>query len=730
MTSSGSMSYPSRTSASMLAAAALVGFADASRGVTPVQKVIQLLQDMNAKSKEMKNTEAVEFSKFSQFCTDTIANKDNEVKEGDALIEELSASIDKLDSDITTLSERITELNGNIETATADTKKAKVQREKDHASNTESIRDLTESVDALERAIQVLKKQNFDRSQAAEMLLQLGSSASLPEEARRLVTAFAQLGNAQAPDSFSYGNSAPPEAHGYEFQSGGILEMLQKLHDDFIEKKTQAEKEEMNSRHASDMLKQDLNDQIEIATKGVADNTVAMNEKKVELAEDTKRKELAITDRDEAAAYLKDLKIECDEKGKSFEEKQNLRSEEIKAIEKAIEILSSGDVSGAADKHLPTALLQKASLAQLRASGVANASPAERTRKALGAFLRGEGNRLHSKRIGMLAAELSSTSNPFVKVKKMISDLIEKLLQEHNAESEQKGWCDKELGVNEITRNKLADKIERLTAAIDETGATMKEVADRLALLAKEISELRGTMEESTTMRNEEKAKNEETIKDAKAAQTAVESATAILKDFYEGAQSATAFVQVDKSTAPKVHGTMDKEVKMGSAEWDSLANPDAEEYDHGHQEGMQTFGATYTGQQDEAGGVLAMLEVIQSDFSTLEAETSAAEEEAQNAYSEFMKESNKSVAVKEKETEMLTADNEKAEANLTSLKRDLADTQDQALAAGRYYDKLKPTCVDHGLSYADRAKAREEEIQSLQEALQILRGEDLSNAV
>ena len=44
-----------------------------------------------------------------------------------------------------------------------------------------------------------------------------------------------------------------------------------------------------------------------------------------------------------------------------------------------------------------------------------------------------------------------------------------------------------------------------------------------------------------------------------------------------------------------------------------------------------------------------------------------------------------------------------------------------------RYYDKLKPACVDAGLSYEERVKQREEEIQSLQEALKILEGEDIA---
>ena len=47
--------------------------------------------------------------------------------------------------------------------------------------------------------------------------------------------------------------------------------------------------------------------------------------------------------------------------------------------------------------------------------------------------------------------------------------------------------------------------------------------------------------------------------------------------------------------------------------------------------------------------------------------------------------------------------------------------------AALAYFDKLKPSCVDSGVSYEDRVGRRKEEIESLQEALRILNGEDIA---
>merc|ERR1719484_286542 len=67
---------------------------------------------------------------------------------------------------------------------------------------------------------------------------------------------------------------------------------------------------------------------------------------------------------------LSDTNAECRQTSDEYEKNQVVRAGELKALTEAIKIMSSGDVSGMGDKHLPASLLQtkSAALPQLRST--------------------------------------------------------------------------------------------------------------------------------------------------------------------------------------------------------------------------------------------------------------------------------------------------------------------------------------------------------------------------
>jgi len=499
------------------------------------------------------------------------------------------------------------------------------------------------------------------------------------------------------------------------------------LQDDFRKQLGTTQKEEMNSQHAYNMAASDHKDFIENSERAVDEMGKEKNRKTEQKALDTKQKQATEGVKAENEKTLSEMTTECTEKRLSFQEKQQLRAEEIEAIAKAIEILSSNDVSGNAEKHLELRQRGATSLVFLRVERGAH--------RRIREFLENEGRRLHSRRIAMLAESIMA--DPFAKVKSMIGAMIDRLLEEANQDAQHEGFCDTEMGKNKITRTKLSEDIDGLEAAIESGKATIASLAEDTAELSAEVVELGKAMANATEFRTAEKAKNEETVKDAQAAQKAVAAATAVLKDFYQKAATATGFVQQGAGAPqPREYG-LKTGIKMGSDEWEALANPSYEasvsqgkegKVDRGHKEGMQTFGETEKGQQDEMQyGVLGLLEIILSDFANLEADTTSSEAAAKEAHERFMVEAKKSKATKEKKIELNSADQAAAEAKLQEDTADLKATQDELLAADRVYEKLVPQCIDQGMTWEERVAARKAEIDSLKEALKLLSQSDIA---
>merc|ERR1719387_3140257 len=173
----------------------------------------------------------------------------------------------------------------------------------------------------------------------------------------------------------------------------------------------------------------------------------------------------------------------------------------------------------------------------------------------------------------------------------MIKDMIVKLMEEANEEAEHKGWCDKELSTNEKT-----EAVETLHAEIDELQASIAKLTTEITELTEAVAALDEAVAKATKIREEEKAKNAQTLEDAKGAQEAVAQALTVLKEFYAKAGEATALLQ-QQPEAPEV------------------------------------FDEPYKGMGGESGGVVGMLEVIESDFARLEAETTSAEAQSQKEY-------------------------------------------------------------------------------------------------
>merc|ERR1719169_186259 len=99
--------------------------------VTPVQKVLQLLNNMVAKGKAEKQEEQVQFAAYKQYCDDT-SNEQMEI---------LAADVQKYEADAEKMAHEIDELDHDLALIATDEKEATKVRHMEHADFLEDQAD-------------------------------------------------------------------------------------------------------------------------------------------------------------------------------------------------------------------------------------------------------------------------------------------------------------------------------------------------------------------------------------------------------------------------------------------------------------------------------------------------------------------------------------------------------------------------------------------------------------
>merc|ERR1719353_2752594 len=609
--------------------------------------------------------EAKLFREYMSWCDVMKDEKETAIREATDKIEKQHAHEMKMHADAEKLGDQVVELDTEIATFSGDKTENKKVRTMEHEDYEHVHEDTTANIDATHQAIAKLSAKSGDVS-----LLQQDSN-TVPMTSKQFVQSLLEE------------NAVQPQAtvKAFEGSSGGILKTMEDMEGDLSESREKSEYEESDERHAYDMEQDELSQAIEVDDDRATDKTVEKSEKKEEEAHDHGDLVSLTNQKAEDEKYLAELLAQCESKSNDFESLAKLRQEELDALQEAIDIIASKSVSGSADKHLP-AFVQSRSLA-LRAS----ASAQTKAKAGVVRALQAAAARSQSKQLARLAARVME-AGPFDKIVGMIKDMIAKLTEQAGEEADHKEFCDTELNSNKMTRDSKTSDVNSLTASKESLEAQIAKLKDERAALADAVAELDAAMSEATSIRQKESNENTEAIKDAKEAQDAVKAALSVLEGFYAKASKATALTQTAQPA-----------------------------YD-----APESFNKPYTGMA--GGGVLGMLEVILSDFVRLDQETSSEEAAAASAFEEFSATSTADKDAKTEELETKRKQKVKAEADLAQTLRDLKSTQKELNAALAYFDKLKPSCLDAGVDFAERTARREEEIASLKDALKIL-GED-----
>jgi len=272
----------------------------------------------------------------------------------------------------------------------------------------------------------------------------------------------------------------------------------------------------------------------------------------------------------------------------------------------------------------------------------------------------------------------SNKADVFAKVKDLITDMIEKLEAEAEADATKKAYCDKELAETNTKKGDKEAEIEKLTSQIESSIAKSKKLREEVATLQAELSTLTKSQAEMDKLRAEEKADWEKNSAEMEKGLNGVKLALKVLNEYY---------AKADKAAAAFV----------------------------------QTSGAD---------GIIGLLEVCESDFSKNLAEMNAAEESAVQAYEQETKENEIEKTTKDADVKYKTKEAAGLDKSVAELSSDKEGVTTELDAVLEYLKKIEEECVAKPETFEERTARREAEIAGLKEGLQVLNEETADSLV
>jgi len=392
---------------------------------------------------------------------------------------------------------------------------------------------------------------------------------------------------------------------------------------------------------------------------------------------------------------------ECNLKNEEWDQRSAVRNGEIEAIQMAQKILTkvtgvrNPDTHEIASKSLIESrarIQQDTSFIKAQTGVLSFLQVVDPKTKAVN-LLREAAKSGHSKALQDLAEQLRTYEGPFDKVNGMIQKMIFRLMSEQKDEDDHKNWCDLETEKNLESKEDKSNKMADMQASITQLDAAIKLLTEKIVENDEKVEEITNYQRVETELRDENHKENLITIKDSQDAQTAVASATAVLKDFY------------------KKSGEVQKEP------WEFLQTGNK------IPSSPSTWDSSYSGvaDPDSNGGVLTLLDGVMQKFSTMEADAKAADETDQHNFEQDMSAKKIDLETTRQDTQMKTQKRTSLQEKMEGVAGQLKSETAEHAAVDQYLKDLEPACGVGDSSYGDRKQARADEITALRKAQGIL---------
>jgi len=725
----------------------LHSLADDPKSSSAVNMVLKMMQDLDTKVVAEGEQEEKTYGKFEGWCNDTTKEKSQDITDGEAQSALLKTTISTATNQRDVLADSIVDLNNDIKTLKDEIAKADAARELETADYKKANGETEHAVQATSKAGDAVKASN-DRVaflQMNEHVTAIHDTAMLAESAGISTKEGLRALSAAQTDLADPNDWKTP-----------VLDMLEKLEGTFRSQDQKADVEEQNKITQYKLLRQQRLQTIDKKKRSLAQ---AVHDKAARVMsigdakEDLETTEATLAD---DTKFLAETQQTCLEKKVTFEQRKDTRSEELEALRLATRTMKdvmTGNYSKGESSLLDVATHAAAdsmvlSSAEAEAEGIEENSgvfsaplaffqgvqhrhrylriPTHRQRRnhlrrslepsspamaaiqtasdhpalskqqrALLQLLNEKAVSTKSPRLVMLARRVASGADPFAEVKTLITGLITKLREEAKNSQSKKMSCDKKISESSVRRDEAAKQVEELNGNMEEASARKNRLNEEIAILKSGKAKMEQEKNETTNLRNEEKAENQKSVSEAKTGLSGVEQAKQILLDFYSKAEKKEV-AKVNASSPTKVQSL----VAVEPAPEAGFKNGEANK-----------------GSQAASTGIIGMLETIESDFTRTISDTQAEEAKAVKDHAQFLAEVAASEAAKTKAQTIKKGQLDKVSKALSDDDTDLK-AQISSLKVAVQELKAHDEECGHGATYDERKAARQREMEALQEAI------------
>lgn len=655
----------------------------------PVMKVVRLLQDMQQQLEaELADDKAVH-EQLDCWCEDNEREKTKAIEVNEARETELETFLGEAAARMKEMTVKRNAARDEADKDFAALEEAKNLRMKEAKEFQRTETNLMEAVQACGQALVVLKEYHPD----AAGLTQVRAVAQKLQEVQILALSKHAVTNV-SPTQLSALKSFLQDAGAGSFlavpdyapQSGQIFGILGQMKSDFEKDLSDAQAKEKKDIEDFEALRDAKQEEIDTGRALVTNLDGQIAELKAKHAQAFKELEDTKAQLELDRTFLNTLKKKCSESEAQFEQRVKDRLEEIAAVTDTIRILNSDDTF--AKMEAVNSFLQISSSEQ-------EAKEEKDLRKRAAISLQRAGAKLKSPTLLLLATDVQRDA--FKKVKKAIDKMVAELTQQQQDEVEHRDMCLKEMHQNELDTNENEDKKENLEVKIADLEKQIKELAQEIENNVASIAEMQKQMKRASEVREAENRDFQQTVNDQRITQM-------ILKKALERISATYALLQApEEQQQPGA-----PHIQTSGTHTDPGNGP-----------------ARFTSYSKNAGGarVIAMLETVIQDSAKMENDAMRAEENAQEDYQGFMKDSNEAITVATDKIVTMKKAKAVAEEDHTEAKSDHADTVETLKGLAKTLADLHGSCDFVLKNFDDRQEARLGEINALKEAKAILSG-------